>query len=130
MPIPCVIHSEYDVYHTALRTSNVDLSRYEVIDWDDEDDPDGNLAHCLRHDVNERVVDEVLSGEPVEVQLPRQVAEGAFVGPNQAGDRLWTLLFDTSYKRGDWLRPVTGWEAKPAEVAEWEKVTKRRWRRR
>ena len=33
---------------------------FETIEWDDEEDPDGNLAHCLRHGVDEQVVAEVL----------------------------------------------------------------------
>jgi hypothetical protein len=106
----------------------MDLDKYEAIDWDDEEEqPDerlNNLLHGLRHGVDERVVAvvaEVLSEEPVEIRLPTQMTEGAFVGPDRARSHLWTLLFDTSYERGDWLRPVTGWTAKPAEIREWER---------
>lgn len=74
------------------------------------------------------MVHEVLAEEPVEIRLRLQTAEGAFTGPNKARNQMWTLLFDTSYKRGDWLRPVTGWRAEPAEIAEWERVKGRRWR--
>lgn len=95
---------------------------FEAIDWDDEDDEDGNLAHCLRHGVDERVVDEVLREEPVEIKLSLTTAEFAIVGPDRGG-RIWTLLFDRSHKRGDWLRPVTGWKAEPEEVAEWKRAT-------
>ena|SRR5829696_8192146 len=108
----------------------MDLGKYEAIDWDDEEDEEGNLAHCRRNGVDEQVVYEVLAEEPVEVKLPLESAEGAFVGPNRARNQLWTLLFDTSYKRGDWLRPVTGWKAKPAEIKEWEQATGHTWRRR
>jgi hypothetical protein len=108
----------------------MDLSKYEAIDWDDEEDEDGNLAHCRRLGFAEQVVYEVLSEEPVEIKLPLETAEGAFVGPNSARNEMWTLLFDTSYKRGDWLRPVTGWEAKPAEIREWEQARRTRWRGR
>jgi hypothetical protein len=98
----------------------VNLWDFEAIDWDDEDDPDGNLAHCLEHDVNERVVDQVLREEPVDIKLHLQTAAIALLGPDFSG-AMWTLLFDWSYKRGDWLRPVTGWPSEPAEIAEWEK---------
>jgi hypothetical protein len=67
--------------------------------------------------------------EPVEIKLKLETAEGAFTGPDRSRTQMWTLLFDTSYKRGDWLRPVTGWKAKPAEIAEWERVKGRRWRK-
>ena len=110
----------------------MDLSKYQAIDWDDEDEQpdekDNNLLHCLRHGVDERVVAEVLSEEPVEIRLTLKTAEAAFTGPNRARNQMWTLLFDTSYKRGDWLRPVTGWRAEPAEIAEWERVKGRRWK--
>lgn len=98
----------------------MDLRRFEAIDWDDEEDEDGNLAHCLRHGVDERVIDEVLRGRPVEVKMRLQTAEYALVGPDEGGTH-WTVLFDTSHKRGDWLRPITGWRSTPNEVAEWNR---------
>ena len=103
----------------------LDLSRYEEIDWDDDDDPDGNLAHCRRpghlgpHP--ERVVAEVLSEEPVEVKMKLQTAEFSIVEPDRSRATWWVVLFDTSRKRGDWLRPVTGWRAEDAERQAWNK---------
>jgi hypothetical protein len=130
--LPGVIRQDAISYYNLGEA--MDLGKYEVIDWDDEEEqPDerlNNLLHCLRHGVDERVVAEVLSEEPVEIRLATQMAEGAFVGPDRARSHMWTLLFDTSYKRGDWLRPVTGWRAKPAEIREWERVKRRRWRGR
>jgi hypothetical protein len=102
----------------------VDLSRFEAIDWDDEEDPDGNLAHCQRLERlgrhAERIVYEVLSEEPYEVKFKVQTAELAVVGPDRARNGLWLILFDVSYKRGDWLRPITGWPAELAERRAWE----------
>jgi hypothetical protein len=96
------------------------LWEFEAIDWDDEEDEDGNLAHCLRRGIDEAIVDAVLREDPVEVKMSLQTAEIAIVGPDRGGTK-WTLLFDRSYKRGDWLRPVTGWPAEPEEVREWER---------
>ena len=97
---------------------------FEVIDWDDDDDPDGNLAHCRqpgRLGPNpERVVEEVLSEEPVKIKLKVKTADFAVAGPDRSRSTLWVVLFDTSWKRGDWLRPVTGWPAEPAERRQWE----------
>jgi hypothetical protein len=62
----------------------VDLSKFEWIDWDPEDDEQGNTAHCRRLGIPEQVVYEVLSEEPVEIKLPVETAEGAFVGPNRS----------------------------------------------
>ena len=99
----------------------MNLSGFEAIDWDDEEDDEGNLAHCLRHGVTEPIVAEVLGDRPVEIKMRLQTAEYAIVGRDRSGG-LWTILFDTSFKRGDWLRPITGWRSKPAEIREWKRT--------
>jgi hypothetical protein len=104
-----------------------DLYRWEAIDWDDEEDEEGNLQHCLRHGVDEIVVDEVLRTRPVEIKVRLESAEFAIVGPNGAWSAMWTLLMATSWKRGDWLRPVTGWESKTGEIVQWEATTNLTW---
>jgi hypothetical protein len=71
--------------------------------------------------VDEAVVDQVLREEPVEVKMKLATADFAIVGPDFGGTK-WTMLFDWSFKRGDWLRPITGWVAEPEEIAEWERV--------
>ena len=78
-----------------------DPYEWEAIDWDDPEDEDGNYAHCLRHDVDELVVDEVLRERPVAIKLSPVWAEFVIAGPNAARSVLWTLLFDRSWKRGD-----------------------------
>jgi len=99
----------------------LNLWDFERIDWDDEEDEDGNLHHCLQRGIDEAVVDQVLREEPVEIKMRLATADFAIVGPDLGGAK-WTLLFDWSYKRGDWLRPITGWPAEPEEIAEWEKA--------
>ncbi len=103
----------------------MNLWDFERIDWDDEEDENGNLAHCLEHGVDERVVDQVLREEPVEIKLKLVTAEFVVVGPDFGG-AMWTILFDSSWKRGDWLRPVTGWESEPEEIEEWKRGRRRR----
>lgn len=102
----------------------LDLGWYHEIDWDSDEDPEGNLAHCRRPDHlgpnPERVVGEVLSEEPVEVKIRVQTAEFVVVGPERSRSIWWVVLLDTSYKRGDWLRPVTGWRAEIAERQAWK----------
>jgi len=99
----------------------VNLWDFEAIDWDDEEDEDGNLVHCLRHGIDEQVVYEVLEGAPAMVKMKVVTAEFAVVGPDRGG-RMWTILFDWSFKRGDWLRPVTGWQSEPEEVRAWRRA--------
>ena len=104
--------------------ARLDLSRFEEIDWDSEDDSDGNWVHCSRADHlgpnPERVVAEVLAEQPGQIKLPLQTAEYSIVGPDSSWASWWVVLFDVSYKRGDWLRPVTGWPAEVAERRAWE----------
>src|SRR4029453_3204308 len=111
----------------------MDLDDFDELDWDDEDDESGNFQHCLgeRHlgDDPKRVVDELLSTEPVASELELTTADLALVGPDSARAPLWTVVFAASFKRGDWLRPVTGWKAKPAQGREWERATGKTWRR-
>jgi hypothetical protein len=99
----------------------VDLSDFEAIDWDDEEDEDGNLAHCLRRGIDEQVVHEVLTERPAEIKMKVETADFALVGPDRGG-KMWTILFDWSFKRGDWLRPITGWPSAPKEVTAWKKA--------
>ncbi|MDQ6947198.1 MAG: hypothetical protein M3256_13240 [Actinomycetota bacterium] len=98
---------------------------FEAVDWDDEEDEGGNLVHCLAHGVDECVVDQVLGAEPVEIKMAVKSAEIALVGPDLGGT-MWTLLFDWSFKRGDWLRPVTGWRSEAPEINEWARGRGRR----
>jgi hypothetical protein len=96
-------------------------------EWDEEDFADGNLAHCLEHGIDEQVVEEVLAGEWVNIEITVNTAEFAIVGPNLARNFMWTLLFAPSQRRGDMLRPVTGWDSRPSEIREWERITGHEW---
>ena len=60
--------------------TRMNLWDFEAIDWDDEEDPNGNLAHCLDHGVTEWVVYQVLREEPVEINMVVKTAEIALVG--------------------------------------------------
>ncbi len=103
----------------------MNLWDFEAIEWDSEDDEYGNLRHCLDNGIDEQVVWQVLSEEPVEVKMELETAEIAIVGPDK-GRTMWTLLFRWSDFRGDWLRPVTGWLAEPEEITEWKRGRDRR----
>lgn len=64
----------------------------------------------------------------VEVRIRLETAEFAIVGPDERRQRLWTILFDTSSRRGDWLRPITGWQSKAKEERLWTQITGKDWR--
>jgi hypothetical protein len=70
---------------TKKKSRPLNLDDFDAIEWDPEDDPTGNHAHCAEHGVDERIVDEVLSGEWVDVEMQVDTAEFAIVGPNAKG---------------------------------------------
>ena len=106
----------------------LNLEYFDAIDWDSIEAEGSNLAKCMSRGIDEGVVWEVLEGDWVDVEMPVETAEFAIVGPSEEHNRMWTLLFATSSKRGDWLRPVTGWPSDSREVAEWRNQTGQEWR--
>jgi len=74
---------------------------FDAIDWDPVEVENSNLAKCMRRSIDEFVVWEVLEGDWVDVQMPVETAEFVVVGPNEERNRMWTLLFAISPKRGD-----------------------------
>ena len=59
----------------------LNLEDFDAIDWDSEGDPTGNHAHCAEPGVDERVVDEVLNGDWVNIEI----LGGESTGPRGRG---------------------------------------------
>lgn len=113
---------------TSKKSRPLNLDEFEGgIEWDSEDYERGNLAHCLEHGIDEQVVDEVLYGDWINIEMAVETAKFAIVGPNSKYNFMWTLLFAASQNR-DLLRPVTGWDSRPSEIGEWERVTGQEWK--
>ena len=95
----------------------LDIARYELIDWDDpqiDDNPEANnLLHCQQADhlgmQAEMIVYETSIRPLGRVQFTMQTAEYAVVGVGLAN--IGSCCSKSSPRRGDWLRPVTGWPA-------------------
>ncbi len=109
------------------KSKRIDLDDFDAIEWDPVEIEGSNLAKCGRRGIDEFLVEEVLEGEWVSVEMPVDSAEFVVVGPNEERNQMWTLLFATSSRRGDWLRPVTGWLSAPGEIAEWRNQTGLSW---
>jgi len=114
----------------AKKSRPLNLDDFDALDWDEEDAEGSNLAHILEHDIDDVAVEDVLADDWINVEMTVHTAEFAIVGPDRRWNRMLTLLFDTSWKQGNWIRPVTGWESEPPELLEWERVTGRKWRGR
>jgi hypothetical protein len=112
----------------------LDLTRYEIIDWDDPqidaNVETNNLLHCQQADhlggQAELIVYEVLSGYWAEIQFKTASAHYTVVGV--AISSMWLLLLSDSHKRSDWLRPISGWSAERGEIRAWEKTTGQTWK--
>ena len=109
------------------KSKPLNLDEFDALDWDEEDAEGSNLAHILEHDIDDVAVENVLDDDWISVEMVVNTAEFAIVGPDRRWDRMLTLLFDTSHKQGNWLRPITGWESEPPELLEWERVTGAKW---
>jgi hypothetical protein len=107
--VSSVIRVCYHVYDTTARSTVLDIHRYEIIDWDDPAvDPDpqtNNLLHCQQADhlgaQAELIVYELFRGIWAEIQFRRSTAQYSVVG--LALSSMWLVLFEDSYRRGDWL---------------------------
>lgn len=97
---------------------------YTVLEWDDEEDPHGNLRHCLRHGLDERIVSEVMSIDPVEIRLSNTAADFVIAGPDSSG-KMWTILLVKSETSSDALRLVTGWPSSKKQLQLWEQAHSR-----
>jgi hypothetical protein len=80
----------------------LDPEDFDELDWDDEDVPGSNLAHILEHDIDDVAVEDVLADDWINVEMIVHTAEFAIVGPDRRWNRMLTLLFDTSWKQGNW----------------------------
>lgn len=64
----CVVASNRGSCYTSVRqclTGEKFLIVIKALDWDDPDDPNGNVKHIARHDVTPQEVEEVLQSAPV-----------------------------------------------------------------
>jgi hypothetical protein len=109
------------------RSRPLNLDEFDALDWDEEDAEGSNLAHIMEHDIDAVAVEEVLAADWISIEMTVQTAEFVIVGPDWRWDRMLTLLFDTSWKQGNLLRPVTGWESALPQLLEWERVMGGKW---
>lgn len=111
----------------AKKSRPLNLDDFDALDWDEEDAEGSNLCHILEHDIDEVAVEDVLADYWISIEMTVYTAEFTIVGPDRRWNRMLTLLFDTSWKQGNWLRPVTRWESELPELLEWERVMGQKW---
>ena len=86
------------------------------LDWDDADDPDGNVQHIAKHGVTTLEVRQVLQGAPVFREEDRYGPNPVYlaVGPTASGQLLEVhgIFFRNPPKQGYW-HTITALPARP-----------------
>ena len=79
---------------------------YRAILWDLDDDPDGNVWHCVEHGVTKEEVEEVLQ-KPCDVDISRSSGRPVMFGDTTTGRRLM-VVYETVER--DTVYPITAYE--------------------
>jgi uncharacterized DUF497 family protein len=74
--------------------------------WDLDDDPDGNVQHCLQHGVTKEEADEVLQN-PTDMGVSRQSGRPVAFGDTKTGRYLMVVY---TIIDADTARPVTAFD--------------------
>lgn len=94
------------------------------LDWDDADDPNGNVKHIARHDVTPREVEEVLQSAPVfhRVEADGQNPYFEVIGHTATGRLLeiWGIYYQSEPKGKMW-HTATAMDARTEARKMWNK---------
>jgi uncharacterized DUF497 family protein len=88
--------------------------RPDYVDWDEEDDPDGNLWHIAAAELSRQEVEQVLDDPDADAVPSAGAAEGmerwivfGWASTGKHIDVVFEILCDDPY----YVRPVTAYEA-------------------
>ena len=79
---------------------------YQVIIWDLDDDPDGNVAHCAEHGVSKEEVEEVLQ-HATDADDSRSSGRPVVFGDTTTGRHLMVVYEEVDEES---VYPVTAYE--------------------
>ena len=80
---------------------------FHSIIWDLDDDPDGNVQHCLDHGVTQDEVEEVVASPSSRRGVSRSSGRPAIFGDTRAGRHL-IVIYDLIDE--DTIYPVTAYD--------------------
>ena len=84
---------------------------FDIIDWDDETDPDGNSQHVARHGLTTDEVDDVLFSPAVGHGFSRTSNRPCGWGRTMTGKHILVIYETTEDPSGlTVIRPVTAYE--------------------
>jgi uncharacterized DUF497 family protein len=75
--------------------------------WDLDDEPEGNVAHCLAHGVTKEEVEEVMQGPRSRPGVSRTSGRPALFGDTSTGRHLIVVYEDID---ADTIYPITAYD--------------------
>jgi uncharacterized DUF497 family protein len=81
-----------------------------LVDWDDADDPDGNVAHIAEHDLTTEEVESVLLSPTAKHDVSDSSGSPVVFGTTHSG-RFIVVVYEVLHKVDPMiLRPITAYE--------------------
>jgi hypothetical protein len=88
------------------------MDRYTIVDWDDEEDADGNVQHIAENGLTRREVESVLLRPGAQVEFSRSTMRPIIFGETYTG-RFVAVVFEELCDDPEIVRPITAYEVEP-----------------
>jgi hypothetical protein len=85
------------------------MDRYTIVDWDDDDDPTGNVWHIAENGLTRREVESVLLRPGARVEFSRSSMRPIIFGETYTG-RSIAVVFEELCDDPEIVRPITAYE--------------------
>jgi hypothetical protein len=85
------------------------MDRYTWVDWDDDDDPEGNVQHIAQNGLTKDEVESVLLNPKANVDSSRSSGLPIVFGETFTG-RFIAVVFDELCDDPEIVRPITAYE--------------------
>jgi hypothetical protein len=86
---------------------------FDYVEWDDEDDPRGNLQHIAAADLTPDEVEDVLGSPDVDTDVSDRTGRLAAFGTTRTGKYIIVVYERTEDGGVVVIRPVTAYEVDP-----------------
>jgi hypothetical protein len=80
---------------------------FESIHWDLDDDPEGNVVHCLAHEVTKEEVEQVVQSPSSRQGISRSSGKPALFGDTDTGRHLIVVYEEID---DDTIYPITAYD--------------------
>lgn len=88
------------------------MDRYTLVDWDDDNEPDGNVRHVAEHDLTREEVESVLLDPEAVRDFSRSRGRPVVFGTTYTG-RFIIVIYEELCDDPEIVRPVTAYEVEP-----------------